>query len=282
MAQNGRLAVTWQAASSRWVRQFAVRGSVRRGFGRPVALTRRLRAIGPADIAVNGAGQVVVAFGLGAKKSRTMAVSQAPRTGRFRNARTLGARAAISAPPRVSQNEAGAAVLSWEPVVAGRRGLAVSSRAAGGEFVAAELLRGASRPYFSGFFVDLAGVAYGAWDQGGLRSAAWNAGYPLTGVRVIGAPICGDSPNLASNAMGAALLAWSDRCGGGMYGTVRASMRSPGGAFGEPAVLSDAAEEIAAGGIEAAAVGPTGTATVVWAPIGRRYGTLIGADFRGP
>ena len=282
MAQNGRSAVTWQSASSRRVRQFAVRGSAGRGFGRPVALTRRLRAIGPADIAVNGSGQVVAAFGLGPKKSRTMAVSQATGTGRFRGARRQGARGAISAPPRVSLNDAGAAVLSWEPVVASRRGLAVSSRAAGGEFVAAEMLREASRPYFSGFFVDRVGVAYGAWDQGGLRSAVWNAGYPITGVRVIGAPICGDSPNLASNATGAAVLAWSDGCGGGMSATVRASVRPPGGAFGEPVVISDAAEEIAAGGIDAAAVGPTGTATVVWAPIGRRYGTLIGADFRGP
>jgi hypothetical protein len=283
MHDNGRALIAWKQGRRARATQLAALGSTTSGLRRPVRLSSGGRALGQASVAVESGGSGAVAFGVGPYKRRRVAVSVTRPDGRLGQARFLSepVRIAQEFPLSLHMAEGGAAVLAWNAVARGEFGMRVSTRAPGGRFVRAAKLPGAEVPFYAGLRMDPMGLAFGVWQRGGrLESAAWRAGEPLPVPSILGWGDCLESVSIAQGSDGHALAAWTDGCGDGSPGVIRASRREPGAGFGAPEIVSDRREEIAAGEQLAVGLSRSGVAAVAWLPISERSGALVGADLR--
>jgi hypothetical protein len=285
MAPNGTLAVAAGAPDGIRVR---VRRPDQRRFGAPV-LIRAVNA-GSAQIAIDGAGHVIVAWETSAEGQGQPSLIQAAvsdRRGRFGAPQTLrevtGPEATSSHGLILASNAAGDAIAVWSL----RTSVEAAARPAGGAFGPGETIWSVTPPDFGYSFGHAAGM-----DAGGGVLAVWpvqrgGAGTLETSVRPPGgsftppAPLASGTPSLAPAAAlasdGSGVVAWIGL--EGRYRRVMIARRRADGSFAPSTAVSPPEAPVVR--LTPAVAAVVGHAVVVWAEHAEEAGRVEVASLDG-
>lgn len=243
----------------------------------PVTLSRGDDEADGAQAAIDEAGAAIVVWASErGSRSRVMAAWRPAGARRFTQPVALSAPAARVVSPQVAVNAAGEAIVTWGQFNGRRFIVQVASRAAGGAFTSPvpvsgplEQLAGGVRSVLPKASIDAAGNAIVVWErvrgEGGIIEAALRArGGRFAPPVKLSRGAESFAPALATNARGETVVAWYARASDGANLAVLASIRSPGGAFGEPADLSGPEAVIYGPSVS---IGDAGDALVAWSTV---------------
>jgi hypothetical protein len=235
----------------------------------PVDVSRPDLTANAGDVAIDAAGETVVAWGRfgGATTPYRVQVAMRPPGGTFSAPADLSADGDFVDPPRLAMNQAGDAVLVWDRTSGGPYGVQAAVRPAGGSFSVPP--RNLSTPgQFSNapqVAIDERGDAVVVWATNGSKVLAVTrpaGGSFSTPVEVSGAGAF-DKPQVAIGAAGDIAVVWQRA--NGYDGPIQAAVRPAGGSFSTPVELAPSGQS---GFDPQVAVDQAGNALVVWRSTG--------------
>jgi hypothetical protein len=288
----GDAIVTWTIETvSGQVVQAAMR-SAGGSFSRPIDLSADGQAASFSDVAMNAAGDAVVAWPRGPLRAQIMQAALRPAGGSFSAPINLSAPGQPAAAARVAIDPAGNAVVVWNRSTTTKLVVQAATRAARGAFAMPVDLSSTARDGLeASIAMDAAGGAIATWvhedfmgldSSGGVQASVRlpNDGFSPP-VELSDARYGAEWPDLAMNPAGAAIVAWDRGTQDPVYDTgVQAAVRpanAPGGSFAAPVNLSVDREKVAFP--PQVAIDNSGNAIAVWASA-RDGGSLQAAAYQ--
>jgi hypothetical protein len=274
MNAAGDAIVTWTAKTkSGEVVQAATRAA-RGSFSSTINLSADGEPASFSDVAMNAAGDAIVAWPRGPLKAQILQASVRPAGGGFSQPVNLSAAGQDADAARVAIDSAGNAIAVWNRFDGANFIVQAATRPVRGDFsVPIDLSATGRDGVHADLAFDAAGAAIVTWiredlfklkSNGVVQMSTLSPGGTFSGpFDVSGAGYDAEYPGLAMNPAGAAIAVWDRATQDIVYSTgVQAALHAPGGSFSTPATLSRGAEKV--GYPPQVAIDRSGNAIVVW------------------
>jgi hypothetical protein len=260
-------------------------------FAKRVSLSRRVRDVLFLDVAMNGAGDAIVAWPAATEGAHVIQAVRRPAGAGFTAPVDLSAAGGDALNPQVAIDPAGNAVATWNRSNGSHLVVQATTLSARGPF---SVPVGLSAPSRDGLqaepVVDGAGNALVVWvheellkdvTNGVVQASARPAGGGFSlPVNLSSAGYGAAYPSVVMNASGAALAVWSRAANDDLVSIVgvRAALRLPGGSFAAPVDIAPTRGRVS---VPQPAIDRAGRAMVVWTSYnGTEGGTVRAAAYQ--